>query len=52
MAMLKVSASLIPQLMRIGARRPRVWGDFIVVYAIFIWCFGLIFGSQTHVETC
>ena len=36
----------------IGARRPRVWGDFIAVYAIFIWCFDLIFGSQTHVETC
>ena len=36
----------------IGARRPRVWSDFIAVYVIFIWCFDLIFGSQTHVETC
>ncbi|WP_187428566.1 hypothetical protein ROLI_028220 [Roseobacter fucihabitans] len=36
----------------LGGLRLRVWGDFASVFALFIWCFGLLSGNQTPVETC
>jgi len=36
----------------IGALRLRVSDDFARPLALFIWCFGLTFGSQLHVNYC